>query len=199
MKRLFILSVLLTLGLSFISSLQGQDESNSEFSPVNKVIHESPSDLKDTVLLIARFDLLDPETGVTGSRRKFIIEMNKAAKRSNSTLKETMDKSYNLEYKMASLSEVEDLRDQGYRYFVDMVLMPKQMDHPKEEAMIPSFIKYPTANKMYNNRNSQFHYYFYIRDLITDDAYLTTRFKGSADVYEGLKKFLRQVEKEITN
>ncbi|MEZ4829928.1 MAG: hypothetical protein R3C61_27140 [Bacteroidia bacterium] len=184
----------LLLSLLFCTTLWAQRDS---VRTVNKIFTQSPEALKENVLLIPRFDLMDPEEGETGSRRTFIIEANKAAKRANSSLKETIDKSYRLEYKMVSLSDVESFANEGYRYYLDMVLMPKQMTEAKKEAMRPSFVKYSTANKMYKNNNLQFHYYFYIRDLSTDDAYVSSRLKGNADVYIGMKKFLSQVMADV--
>ncbi|MEZ4776081.1 MAG: hypothetical protein R3D00_23090 [Bacteroidia bacterium] len=191
------ISVIVPFLLSFLvySPLYAQRDS---LRTVNLVFKDSPKDLKENVLLIPRFDLMDPEEGETGSRRTFIVEANKAAKRANSSLKETVDKSYTFEYKLVSLSDVEALGDEGYRYYLDMVLMPKQMEVVKKEAMRPSFIKFKTANKMYNNRYLQFHYYFYVRDLQTDDAYVSTRLRGNEDVYIGIKKFLTQVSKDLS-
>jgi hypothetical protein len=79
---------------------------------------------------------------------------------------------------------------------MDLVWMPKQMKEPKREAMIPAFERFESANSMFSNRNAQFHYYFYIRDLETNDVYITSRFQGNADAYAGMKKFLMQVSKD---
>ncbi|MDX2247698.1 MAG: hypothetical protein SF052_13015 [Bacteroidia bacterium] len=197
MKKTFIFLLTIVFPpLLFPSLLTAQPDS---IRTVNDIFSDSPKELKEKVLLIPRFDLMDPEEGVTGNRRTFIIEANKAAKRANSSLKETIDKSYSFEYKLVSLSEVESLKEEGYRYYMDMVLMPKQMETPKKEAMRPSFVRHSTANKMYQNNNLQFHYYFYVRDLETDDAYISSRLKGNADVYIGMKKFLSQVVSDIKN
>ena len=166
--------------------------------PVSEIIAGVPLDISEETLMIPRFDLLDPEEGVTGRRRKFIASVNRAAKSSNTTLFEIIEKNYPYEYKMVGLSNVEEYQEDGYRYFLDMVLMPKQMKEPKVEAMIPSFEKFNSANRMYNNRNSQFHYYFYIRDLETNKAYITTRFKGTSEAYPGIKYILKQIKKETS-
>ncbi|MEZ4852358.1 MAG: hypothetical protein R3B93_27890 [Bacteroidia bacterium] len=164
--------------------------------PVSEVLQTVPNDIEKENLLIPRFDLLDAEDGAVGTRRDFIVRVNKAAKRSNTTLNEIVSKAYPYPYKMVSLSEVESLKAEGYTYFLDMVLMPKQMKTHKVEAMVPAYEKYQSANRMYNNRNTQFHYYFYIRNLQTDEAFISTRFKGSSEAYPGIKYFLKQIVKE---
>ncbi|RMG69425.1 MAG: hypothetical protein D6722_10380 [Bacteroidetes bacterium] len=110
-----------------------------------------------------------------------------------------LEKAYPYPYKLVSLSQVEAMKAAGYRYYLDMVLMPKQMDQPKREAMVPSYEKYETANKMYKNRYTQFHYYFYIRDLETDDAYMGTRLRGHFETYPAIQRFCKQVSKDFRN
>lgn len=106
-------------------------------------------------------------------------------------------KAYPYEYKLISLSEINYYRAEGYKYFLDMALMPKQMKQPKPEALVPAYDKWRTANKMYNNRNSMWHHYFYIRDIQENDAYITQKFKGSGEVYKGIGSTLRQCKKDL--
>ncbi|GAB4420480.1 MAG: hypothetical protein OHK0039_34100 [Bacteroidia bacterium] len=185
-----LLLFLLTLALSPAHPPVGEDDF------VNHIIMQVPDDLDTATLLIPRYDLLDAET-VTGPRREFVIEHNKAAKRANSTLKEVVDKAYPFTYKLAGLAEVEDLKAAGYRYFLDMVLMPKQMEKPVPQAMEPCYQKYPTANKMYTNRYTQFHYYFYIRDLQTNDVYVGSKLQSHFETYPAMQQFFRQVKKDM--
>jgi hypothetical protein len=77
-----------------------------------------------------------------------------------------------------------------------MALMPKQMKYPKKEAMVPTYEKYKSVNSMFNNRYSQFVYYFYIRLLETNDAYITTKFRGNIEAYQRAK-FLKQVSSDL--
>lgn len=191
---MFFIQVLLSvfLGLGFPSS----DQMAAQI-PVNKIIPDTPSDLLQDTLLIPRFDFMDIEDGAVGRRRKFIVDMNRRAKESNTTLDKTIRKAYKFEYKLISLSEIGYYKKKGYKYFLDMVVMPKQMKQPKPEALVPAYDKYRTANKMYNNRNTMWHHYFYIRDIQENDAYITKRFKGGAEVYRGIASTLKQFQKDL--
>jgi len=165
--------------------------------PIVRDIHfSSPKALPEDTLLIPRYDFLDAEDGALGPRRDFIVNVNRAAKKSNTTLNDVVRKAYPFPYKLISLSEVDWYQDHGYRYFLDMTLMPKQMKHPNPEAMVPCWVKYKTANKMYKNRNVMWHYYFYIRDLQTDNAYMTSKMSGKAEVYAAMRQVLSRAGKE---
>ena len=50
----------------------------------------------------------------------------------------------------------------------------------REAAAIEQF---DTANRMYRNRYTQFHYYFYIRDLETNDVYFGTKLQSHFEIY----------------
>lgn len=164
---------------------------------VNEIITGVPGDLEAGKLLIPRYDMIDMEEVMHPKKRKWALSVNRSAKTGNTTIKEIFDGKYPFEYKMANLQQVEALKAEGYRYFLDLVWMPKQMKTPRREALVPAFEKFDSANRMFSNRNSQIHYYFYIRDLQTGDAYITSNFKGSPDAYIGMKKFLAQVNKEL--
>lgn len=191
---MFLFQILLSAFLGLGSSSVDQLPANI---PVNKIIPDTPADLAQDTLLIPRFDFMDVEDGAVGRRRKFVVDMNRRAKESNTTLDKTIRKAYNFEYKLISLSEIGYYKAKGYKYFLDMVVMPKQMKQPKPEALIPAYEKYRTANKMYNNRNTMWHHYFYIRDIQEDDAYITKRFKGGAEVYRGIASTLKQFQKDL--
>ena len=191
MKLLYILLAGL-LGMQAPST-----ETPSQQIPVNRIIPDTPEDLDKNVLLIPRFDFMDAEDGAVGQRRKFIVSMNRRAKEANTTLNKTIMKAYPYEYKLISLSEINYYKAEGYKYFLDMALMPKQMKQPKPEALVPAYDKWRTANKMYNNRNSMWHHYFYIRDIQENDAYITQKFKGSGEVYKGIGSTLRQFKKDL--
>ncbi|MEL6252700.1 MAG: hypothetical protein AAFR87_11865 [Bacteroidota bacterium] len=191
MKLIYILLA------SFFCLQAPSTETSVQQTPVNRIIPNTPEDLDKNVLLIPRFDFMDAEDGAVGQRRKFIVSMNRRAKEANTTLNKTIMKAYPYEYKLISLSEINYYRAEGYKYFLDMALMPKQMKQPKPEALVPAYDKWRTANKMYNNRNSMWHHYFYIRDIQENDAYITQKFKGSGEVYKGIGSTLRQCKKDL--
>ncbi len=164
--------------------------------PVNDIYEGIPPDLFAHQLMIPQFDLLVPEGAITPGERRHIMNVNRQVREGNTILNKILSKDYKKPSLLVSLDQIDSLQSVGHKYFLDMVLMPKQMHYPKKAAMIPSFIKFETANHMYNNTYSQFHYYFYIRDLQTGNAYITTRFRGNADVYKCISVFLKQVIKD---
>lgn len=163
----------------------------------NRIYYEAPKDLLKQVLLIPAFDELTAHIGDSPQRRAYVERVNKAAVEANATLRQVVEKNYPYRYKLISLSEVAQFRADKYRYFLDLVIMPKQMDYLKAEALVPSYEKYQTANKMYRNNNLQFHYYFYVRDLQKDDIYASSKLKGNAEVYKGIGKFLTHLLKDL--
>jgi hypothetical protein len=62
--------------------------------------------------------------------------------------------------------------------------------------MVSAYRKHQTANSMFTNYSAQFHYYFYIRNLQTDDAYISTDFKGKFLAYEAMEYFFDQVRQD---
>lgn len=181
----------LLLGTPTSSTIQNNER------PVKDIIFNVPQELANDTLLIPRYDFLDPEDGAVGARRDFIVNVNKQAKKGNTTINEIALKAYPFPYKLISLSEVEWYRANGYKYFMDMALMPKQMRQPEPRALVPSFEKFSTANKMFRNRNSMWHFYFYIRDLSNEDAYMTSKLRGSFEVYRCMKAFLGRVSGDL--
>lgn len=165
--------------------------------PVNEVHHDAPADLANTTLLIPAFDLVTAGPEATPRRKAYVDNVNAMAEESNASLKKVISKTYPFSYELTSIAEVESYKQKGYRYFLDMVIMPKQMTRVKKAAMVSTYRKYETANRMYRNENYQFQFYFYIRDLQTDDAYMGTRMRGNADVYPGIKKFLKEIVKDL--
>jgi hypothetical protein len=196
MKNILFISLMLVFSLAWAQDDEEEQEPEGERITVNTIITDAPDDLAKDTLLVPRFDLMMPEVGATGERRKFIASVNSYARKSNSYLKEILDKNYPYPYRLVGLSEVDSLKDAGKRYFLDLVLMPKQMERVKKEAMVSAYRKYRTANKMYNNRDPQFHYYFYIRNLQTDDAYVNSRLRGNLEVYPAVKATLVQAVKD---
>ena len=162
-----------------------------------RIFYSAPAELDQEILLIPAFDTLQMAKHATPERMAYVQKVNMAAKGANATLKEVIEGIYPYKYQLVSLKEVKTWEEKGIRYFLDLVLMPKQMQQLKMEALIPSYEKHTTANKMYRNNNLQFHYYFYIRDLQNGDIYAGTKPKGNAAVYKGIDKFLKQIIKDL--
>ncbi len=184
---------------SFISypSVFCAPETGLDSPLVRNIIESVPMELKGETLMIPRFDLLDPEKAVMGEERKFMIAVNRQAKQGNTTMNKVVLKNYDHTYGLVTLQSIDSLQEKGYRYFVDMVLMPKQMKYPKKEAMIPMYRKHKSLNSAFTNRYSQFVYYFYIRDLRTNDAYISSKFKGHPEAYKGIGNFLKRVNADL--
>lgn len=164
--------------------------------PVNEIFESVPQDLDQSVLLIPRYDFVGIEDLPEGAPFSVAKQINSAAKKGNTTINEMAIKGYKFDYKLVSMSDIDSLKAQGYTYYLDMVLMPKQMKYPEAKAMVPTWEKYGTTNRMFRNRYTQFQFYFYIRDLRSNDAYITTRFRGTSEVYVGMKKFFQQASKD---
>ncbi|MCI4668170.1 MAG: hypothetical protein MRZ79_08535 [Bacteroidia bacterium] len=189
-----ICRLLFLLPLTFLFLNTGFSQSKPT---VTKVIQGVPSDLSLETLLIPRYDFWDPEDAPKGAPPSVVVRYNREAKKANTTIDGIAQKYYSTKYKMADIKEVEAMKAQGYKYFMDMVLMPKGMREAEPRAMVPSFIKFGETYKMFNNRYTQFNYYFYIRDLETNEAYVTTRLKGNFDVYTSMRIFFKQVSKDM--
>lgn len=188
MKKVF-LSVFIVL--LFVSvSARNVFEGCTYQEPVKNVYSSIPKGLRTSVLLVPQYDIVPKEVPNSAL-------INRSAKEGNAEILRILKKSYSGKYKMVSLKEIENMKQAGSRYFMDMVVMPKQMKEPKKEAMLASFRKFKTANAMFANYDAQFHYYFYIRDLNTDDAYLTEKFHGRFQAYQSMEEFLKRVNTEL--
>lgn len=163
---------------------------------VSEIRDTIPKALIEDTLLVPAFDLLD-EAPDNPKRQAFVVAVNRKAKESNQTLSDWVKKNYPYPYRLVSLSEIGRLKTQGYRYFLDMVLMPKQRNKAEKKAMEPAYERFSTANKMYTNRYTQFHYYFYLRDLSTDAAYFGGKPQGHVDAYPAMKAFFKSLAKSI--
>ncbi len=164
--------------------------------PVSEVHATLPADLSVSHLLVPAFDLLDPELETDPQQQALVHRINARAHEANETLRKVVEKHYPHVFRLVPLDQVPALKDSGYRYFLDVALMPKQMKSPKLETLIPAYERYPSASHLFTNRNVMFHYYFYLRDLRSEEAYLTSRFRGYSEVYHSMKRFFQQVEKE---
>lgn len=187
---------LLLFGTVLLPGLLLAQEDSLRFT-VAAVVADAPEDLPRHTLLVPRYDLLDPEPGATGDKRKFIATVNKNAMTGNRFIKDLVAKNYPHPFRLVSLSEVDSLRAAGERYFLDMVLMPKQMREAEPQAMIASFRRFRSTNRMFVNRNAQFHFYFYIRDLQSETAYVGTRFRGHLEAYNAMQLCLRHIADDL--
>lgn len=164
---------------------------------VNNIIQDVPDELIQQTLLLPRFVEYTVETAPEGMPESYLALNNREAKRCNETTLELAGRSYPFKVKLIDFSEIESYKEQGYRYFLDMVLMPKQMLEAKKEVMIPSYVKYKSPQHMFTNTYVQFHYYFYIRDLETQDAYVGTKLKGNEEAFVSMNKFFKQLTKDL--
>lgn len=157
--------------------------------PVNEVYKSVPKGLGKETLLVPMYDIVPKDVPNANS-------INDNVEIGNREIKKVM-RGYDGKMKMVSLKDIEGLKAQGHRYLLDMVVMPKQFKEPKKEAMVSVYRKFKTANAMFANHDAQFHYYFYIRDLQTDDAYISKRFHGRFFAYQSMDEFIQQVNREM--
>lgn len=189
MKKVFFVFF---LALSVLNGVKG--ESNCENClvtsfPVNKVIAASPSDLLKQTLLIPQFDAVASDT-------KDAATLNEEIKAKNAEIVRIVKKNYGGKFKLVSIKQIESLKKQGYRYYLDVVIMPRQMHEANKEIMVSSYRKFKSLNAVLTNRNTQFNYYFYIRDLHSDDVYLSADFRGKFNEHDAMQTFLEQVTDE---
>ncbi|RMG27577.1 MAG: hypothetical protein D6730_06915 [Bacteroidetes bacterium] len=180
-------------------TLTGQnphDKRQTGFSTVNEVFYRAPDDLSSQVLLVPAFDVLEMQENDPPDRKAYVEKVNQAAIEANEALRQVIAKAYPYRFQLIGLGEVAAYKEKGYKYFLDLVIMPKQMERVKQAAMVPAYKKFTTANRMYRNGNYQFHYYFYIRDIQKDNAYVGKKLKGDPEVYRGISRFLRNIAKE---
>jgi hypothetical protein len=164
--------------------------------PIGPLHWDFPEALKTDTLWVAAFCPLVMDQATTAAQQREIRAYNRRVKESNSTLFDILNKHYDYAFELAPFDSIEFLQAQGKRYYLDVVLMPKQMKQPNPEAMIPGFHRYSSINQMYNNLYAQFHYYFYIRDLQDGDAFLSSRLRGKLDAYPAMISFLKQIQKD---
>lgn len=190
--------LILMLLLGCFAAIFAQDK-----PPIAEIFRAVPADLgKDNKLLVAIFEdrILNPMEQRALARDKQFAKQVEELKRMVAERNEELThilKKYNVPYQLVKMHEIDSLRNAGYKYYLDMAIMPKQFKDPKKEAMYASYTRFDNANEMYANYNVQFHYYFYIRNLQNDDVYLTQEFKGYEQGFVSLEKFLDKVKKEM--
>lgn len=191
---------LLTFGflLSCFSAIFAQGK-----PPIAEIFRTVPADLgKENKLLVAIFEdreLSPMEQRALARDKQFakqVEELKRMVAERNEELVKILKK-YNTPYQLVKMHDIDSLKTAGYKYYLDMSVMPKQFKDPKKEAMFASYTRFDNANEMYANYNVQFHYYFYIRNIQNDDVYLTSEFKGYEQGFVSLEKFLDKVKKEM--
>lgn len=189
MKKIFLFSLyLIATNLYAKPIYDGCTHQLSE--PVKEIVKGIPDDLKQSELLVPQYDAVP--SNVPNAQT-----INRSVKEGNEEIQRILRKHYDGKYKMVSLKEVESMKAKGYKYLMDVVVMPKQFKEPKKEAMVSVTRKFKTANAMFANYDAQYHYYFYIRDLSTDNAYITQKFHGRFLAYDSMDEFFTQVSKEM--
>lgn len=166
--------------------------------PIGQIHHSAPPALAAQRLLVPEFELTIPEAAQNVAERQHMLQVNRQVREANTIMFGILAKSYGQPFELAPLRMADSLAAAGVsRYFLDMALMPKQLEAPKPAAMVPVFQRHRKANTMFYNTNLQFYYYFYIRDLQSQDVWLSSRFKGYAQPYKGMQAFLRRIAKDL--
>lgn len=174
-----------------------------EEKPFRKMLWETPADLDNQTLLVAMYEnkILDEgEQSLYKTDRQFraqVERFNGLVKEQNQNISKELEKSYKGKYMLVKLKEVDSLSKKGYKYFLDLIVMPKQFNEPEQKALIASYKVHETGSTMFNNYDAQFNYYFYLRDIQTNDVYLSKQFKGNFFLYDAMSDFLKRVRKEL--
>lgn len=151
-----------------------------------------PSDLTHDTLLIPIFEEV-PEVGLPKRERQKMAKVNKLCREHNKTIQKIVAQKYDFPVKLVPLASFSQHKERGHYYALDYVAMPKFWPTYKQEAMWPSYRIYDHTREMYRITNYQFYYYFYIRDLSTDVAYVPKKPHGTPDVYNGMGWLLKKV------
>lgn len=198
MKKSHLLFCLLLIATQLIFA--------QEEAVFRKILKETPADLASQTLIVPMFEdrILDEgEQSLYKTDKGFraqVQRFNELVKEQNKFITTEINKSYKGgKYMQAKLRDVDSLAKKGYKYYLDLIIMPKQFHEPEKQALAPSYRLHQTANTMFNNYNEQFHYYFYIRDIQTHDIYLSKEFKGNVFMYDAMSDFLKRVKKEMNN
>ena len=155
-----------------------------------------PVELKTDTLLIPAYDLIAAGSA-KGKKLKQIKRVNSLVREHNGEQRKILEKYYPYPWKLVSLWEVSIYRQKGHYYFLDHAVMPRHWPVPNPYAMAPTYRRYKSTNEIYRITDFQFHYYFYIRDLQTDKAFMTDPPHGQADVYAGITWLLKKVTRKL--
>ncbi|MFK7971215.1 MAG: hypothetical protein AB8F95_12650 [Bacteroidia bacterium] len=163
---------------------------------VSEVHYDFPSALMHDTLIIPAYETFSTK-GLTGKDLQKTKRINALSKEHNETQRKLLVKYYPFPWKMVPLALVEAHKNRGHYYYLDYVPMPRHWRVPNPEAMVAMFLRYDRTLQIYRISNFQFWYYFYIRDLSTDQAYMSNPPHGHADVYTGMKWLWKHVAKVV--
>lgn len=183
-----IVSIILLL--TFLQSMYSQKPG------VSDVLFEFPESLKTDTLLVPAYETFATR-GLTGKTLKQTQKVNALSKEHNDTQEKLLRKFYPFPWKLVPLAEVASYRDKGHYFYLDYVPMPRHWRRPNTEAMVAMYKRYDRTIEIYRITNYQFWYYFYIRDLTTDVAYMTNPPHGNADVYAGMTWLWKKIAKAL--
>lgn len=196
MKKLHLLMFML---LSFSQFTFAQEE-----EPLfRNILWETPADLASQTLLVPMYEnrvLDEGEQSLYKEDKQFraqVLRFNELVKEQNKNISTELEKSYKGKFQLVKLREVDSLAKKGYKYYLDLIIMPKQFHEPEKKALKASYRAHETGSTMFNNYDAQFNYYFYIRNIQTNDVYLSKEFKGNFFLYDAMSDFLKRVRKEL--
>lgn len=187
MKRLALLPLII---LSFVFGLSGQQPG------VTSVSWEFPEALRTDTLIIPMYEVFSTR-GLSGKKLKQAQRVNSLSKEHNETMIKLLDKYYPYPWKLVPLAYVRDYTTDGHYYYLDYVPMPRHWRVPNPDAMVSMHLRYKRTLEIYRIHDYQFWYYFYIRDLSTDEAYMSNPPHGHADVYKGMTWLWKHIAKEL--
>ena len=163
---------------------------------VSSVSWEFPEALKTDTLIVPKFETFATK-GLKGKELKHVQKVNALSLEHNETLRDLLDKHYPFPWKLVPLADVKHYTQNGHYYYLDYVPMPRHWRRPNPEAMVSMHLRYERTVEIYRIHNYQFWYYFYIRDLTTDAAFMSNPPHGSADVYKGMTWLWKRIAKEL--
>lgn len=170
-------------------------EGNGEVT-VNEIIEMLPADLLTTELLLPYYEEVDVSKIEDPAQRKAIETYNKQVASRNKEYKNVVLSNYKAPKSLVICSEYTEYFKRGHKYALDFVFMPKKLNYPNRQALVPFFLRVNNLGLAFNNRNTQFYIYYFIRDLQTDNIYIGRHFRGYKEVYGGMMSFFKAIQEE---
>lgn len=142
-----------------------------------------PEDLPVEKIIFLEYDQLEITEDLKKSLKKTYEHRNVKAKTANAQLKELVDNGYRFDYMIAKRSDIDNLKEEGYKYVLENDMMKS----------------YNNGESTYAGANSSYVSDMYILDLSNGDKYFIFQIGQSyVYFYKGImKKFLKQVNKEF--
>lgn len=170
-------------------------EGNGEVT-VNEIIEMLPPDLLTSELLLPYYEEVDVSQIEDPAQRKAIENYNKQVASRNKEYKNVVLVNYKAPKRLVTCGEYAEYYKMGHRYALDFVFMPKKLNYPNRQALVPFFLRVNNLGLAFNNRNTQFYIYYFIRDLQTDNIYIGRHFRGYKEVYGGMMSFFKAIQEE---